>query len=102
MSEKRHRSRHSASGKVGLVWMDGAGYHHRDSGTWSDLSDLGGALLLNQPIQPGTTVRLTSPLLSESATAIVRQCLSKGMGYRLGLEALGHRWRRADPATPNA
>jgi hypothetical protein len=86
-----------------LVWIDEAGHHLRESGTWSDLSESGGALLLNRPILRGTTVRLNSPLLCESATAIVRECLPKGMGYRLGLESTsGGKWRRDAPGLSDA
>ena len=95
--ERRARSNYSPSsfrrrvlsGDVGIHWSDAAGNFFQLTGTWCDLAELGGGLLLKRPIQPGTTARIESPWLRQSGEAVVRECDIAGECFRVGLEFVG-------------
>src|SRR5580704_13883136 len=69
---------------INLSWDSGRGFARKSVALIEDYSVTGASLVLGTPIDPGISVRLSSP--AESFGAVVRYCAARENEYLIGIE----------------
>ena len=85
-SERRKKPRFACTSSILLCWSDDRGREHYGRGRCLDLSELGCAAELIEPIPLRTNVSIRLPELDISSFASVRHVTRKGSKYLVGLE----------------
>lgn len=87
--EERRHARHALPGKVKLHWRTQDGHSFHEPAKCLNISRGGIRLSLNRAITVGSLVHLESPEFRIAGVAYVRNCISKGTGFVVGIEFAG-------------
>ena len=84
--EARVHGRFKVKSPVTLSWQDAAGKTKTLRARALDMSTVGARVESPEPLTPGSFTYLKAPELKLMGSAIVRHCIARGFGYRIGLE----------------
>ena|SRR2546428_2384136 len=84
--ESRFYSRFKVKCPVTLSWQDAEGRTRTLRARAVDMSTVGARVESPEPMAPGSFAYLKAPELKLMGSAVVRHCIARGFGYRIGLE----------------
>jgi PilZ domain-containing protein len=84
--ESRVHGRFKIKCPIKLSWHDPAGKTFSVKARGVDMSTVGARVESPEPLVPGSFTYLQVPDLKLMGSALVRYCIKRGLGYRIGLE----------------